>query len=71
MLGLKTMQDLIQKLIDGNNLTFEESKIAMNHIMEGTSTEAQFGAFVTSLRISLCQKMVRQLSLHFLVLLLL
>ena len=51
MLGLKTMQDLIQKLIDGNNLTFEESKIAMNHIMEGSSTEAQFGAFVTSLRI--------------------
>ena len=51
MLGLKTMQDLIQKLIDGKNLTFEESKIAMNHIMEGTSTEAQFGAFVTSLRI--------------------
>jgi len=45
------MQDFIQKLIDGNNLTFEESKIAMNHIMEGTSTEAQFGAFVTSLRI--------------------
>ena len=45
------MQDLIQKLIDGKNLTFEESKIAMNHIMEGTSTEAQFGAFVTSLRI--------------------
>ena len=27
MLGLKTMQDFIQKLIDGNNLTFEESKI--------------------------------------------
>ena len=51
MLGLKTMQDFIQKLIDGNNLTFEESKIAMNHIMEGSSTEAQFGAFVTSLRI--------------------
>ena len=25
MLGLKTMQDFIQKLIDGNNLTFEES----------------------------------------------
>ena len=45
------MQDFIQKLIDGNNLTFEESKIAMNHIMEGSSTEAQFGAFVTSLRI--------------------
>ena len=38
MLGLKTMQEFIQKLIDGNNLTFEESKIAMSHIMEGSST---------------------------------
>ena len=45
------IQELIQKLVDGLTLSFEESAQAMNQIMEGEATPAQFGAFVTSLRL--------------------
>ena len=45
------IQELIQKLVDGSTLSFEESAQAMNQIMEGEATPAQFGAFVTSLRL--------------------
>lgn len=40
----------IQKLVDGTNLTTEESKAVMNQIMSGEATSAQIGAFLTALR---------------------
>ena len=43
------IQELIQKLVDGLTLSFEESVQAMDQIMEGKATPAQFGAFVTAL----------------------
>ena len=45
------IQELIQKLVDGLTLSFDESVQAMNQIMEGEATPAQFGAFVTALRL--------------------
>jgi len=40
----------IQKLIDGMDLTYEESQIAMKEIMSGNATDAQIAAFLTALR---------------------
>jgi len=41
----------IQKLIDGTNLTYEESCTVMGEIMSGKTTNAQTAAFLTGLRI--------------------
>jgi anthranilate phosphoribosyltransferase len=41
----------IQKLIEGNNLTFEESSEIMREVMSGKTTNAQTAAFLTALRI--------------------
>jgi anthranilate phosphoribosyltransferase len=40
----------IQKIVDGNNLTSDQSKQIMNEIMTGKATNAQTAAFLTSLR---------------------
>ncbi|MCW4004781.1 MAG: anthranilate phosphoribosyltransferase [Candidatus Bathyarchaeota archaeon] len=40
----------IQKIIEGNNLTYEESAQIMNEIMTGKATNAQTAAFLTALR---------------------
>jgi anthranilate phosphoribosyltransferase len=40
----------IQKIIDGNNLTHEESGQIMSEIMSGKATNAQTAAFLTALR---------------------
>ena len=40
----------IQKLIEGNNLTFEESGEIMREVMSGKTTNAQTAAFLTALR---------------------
>ncbi len=40
----------LQKLIDRENISAEEAASAMTEIMEGRSTPAQIGAFLTSLR---------------------
>ena len=40
----------IQKLIDGANLTFEESQEIMREVMSGKATNAQIAAFLTALR---------------------
>jgi len=40
----------IQKLIDGMNLTYEESQKIMKEIMSGNATDAQIAAFLTALR---------------------
>jgi anthranilate phosphoribosyltransferase len=41
----------IQKLIDGANLTFEESQEIMREVMSGKATNAQIAAFLTALRL--------------------
>ena len=40
----------IASLISGRSLTMEEAALVMEEIMQGEVTPAQFGAFVTSLR---------------------
>ena len=45
------IQEAVQKLVEGISLNFEESAAAMTQIMEGNATPAQFGAFVTALRL--------------------
>ncbi len=40
----------IQKLIEGSDLTYEESGIIMNEVMSGKATNSQTAAFLTALR---------------------
>ncbi len=45
------IRESIQKLVDGTDLTHEESTLSMKEIMSGEVTNAQIGAFLTALRI--------------------
>jgi len=45
------IREAIQSLVAGKSLTMEEAAAVMNEIMEGQVTPAQFGAFVTALRL--------------------
>ena len=44
------IKECIQKLVNGADLTYEESTAAMKEIMSGEATNAQIGAFLTALR---------------------
>jgi anthranilate phosphoribosyltransferase len=44
------IKEAIQKLVDGKNLTYEESGEAMSEIMSGKTTNSQISAFLTALR---------------------
>lgn len=44
------MKELIQKLIEGKNLTPKEAESAMNLIMSGNATRIQMAGFLTALR---------------------
>lgn len=44
------MQEAIQKVVDGRDLTQEEAKQVMNEMLSGESTQAQLGAFLTAMR---------------------
>jgi len=44
------IREAIQKLIDGADLSFEESQSALEEIMSGEATNAQIAAFLTALR---------------------
>jgi anthranilate phosphoribosyltransferase len=44
------IRDSTQKLVDGANLTCEESRKVMKEIMSGQATSAQIAAFLTALR---------------------
>jgi anthranilate phosphoribosyltransferase len=44
------IKESIQKLVNGSNLTYEESASSMKEIMSGETTNAQIGAFLTALR---------------------
>ena len=43
--------EAISKVVSGESLTLEEAAQVMNEIMSGEATPAQFGAFVTALRL--------------------
>jgi anthranilate phosphoribosyltransferase len=45
------IREAIQALVAGQSLTMDEAAQVMNEIMEGEVTPAQFGAFVTALRL--------------------
>ena len=45
------IQDAIQTVVSGNSLSTDQSSDAMEQIMTGEATPAQFGALVTALRI--------------------
>lgn len=44
------IKDCIQALFSGEDLSFDVAGAAMNEIMDGVATPAQFGAFVSALR---------------------
>ena len=45
------IQEAIESVVNGKSLSMEAAKEVMNEIMNGESTPAQFGAFVTALRL--------------------
>ena len=45
------IRDSIEALVEGTSLTSEQAADAMTEIMTGDATPAQFGAFVTALRL--------------------
>ena len=45
------IREAISALIEGRSLTMDEASRVMEEIMEGEVTPAQFGAFVTALRL--------------------
>ncbi|MGB9960372.1 MAG: anthranilate phosphoribosyltransferase [Candidatus Bathyarchaeales archaeon] len=45
------IKEAIEKLVDGQDLTYEESRGVMKEIMLGEATQAQIAAFLTALRI--------------------
>jgi anthranilate phosphoribosyltransferase len=44
------IKEMIGRIVEGGDLSFEESKAVMNEIMEGIATEVQIGSFITALR---------------------
>jgi anthranilate phosphoribosyltransferase len=45
------IREAINALVEGHSLTMGEAAASMNEIMEGDATPAQFGAYVTALRL--------------------
>jgi len=46
------IKEAIAQLVDGHSLTIDEASTVMEEIMEGNATPAQFGSFVTALRLN-------------------
>lgn len=44
------IKEAINKVMNGNDLTYDESKAVMEEMMDGTATQAQMGGFLTALR---------------------
>ncbi|MDP7579397.1 MAG: anthranilate phosphoribosyltransferase [SAR202 cluster bacterium] len=44
------IQDAIESIVDGRDLSQHDASLAMDEIMNGDATPAQFGSFVTALR---------------------
>jgi anthranilate phosphoribosyltransferase len=49
--GTTVIKENIRKLVNGGDLTHEESTASMKEIMSGEATNAQIGAFLTALRL--------------------
>ena len=45
------IREAIDALVEGHSLTMDEAAASMNEIMKGDATPAQFGAYVTALRL--------------------
>ena len=45
------IREAIDALVEGHSLTMDEAAASMNEIMKGEATPAQFGAYVTALRL--------------------
>ncbi|HUU08358.1 MAG TPA: anthranilate phosphoribosyltransferase [Dehalococcoidales bacterium] len=45
------IKEAISSLVSGRSLTMDEAAMVMEEIMQGEATQAQFGAFVTALRL--------------------
>ena len=45
------IREAIDALVEGQSLTMDEAAASMNEIMKGDATPAQFGAYVTALRL--------------------
>ena len=45
------MRGYINKLADGENLTYGEAEAAMGYILDGGATQAQISAYLTAIRI--------------------
>ena len=58
------IKESIRKLVNGADLTYEESTASMKEIMSGAATSAQIGAFLTALRMKGETLMRLQLSLQ-------
>ncbi|WP_440448094.1 anthranilate phosphoribosyltransferase [Ruminococcus sp.] len=66
------IKEAIKKVVDGNNLTYDEAAAVMNEMMSGTATQAQTAAFLTALRIkgetideiTACATVMRDKALH-------
>lgn len=66
------IKEAIKKVVDGNNLTYDEATAVMNEMMSGTATQAQTAAFLTALRIkgetideiTACATVMRDKALH-------
>lgn len=44
------IKEMIGRVVEGGDLSFEESAVVMREIMEGIATEVQIGSFITALR---------------------
>lgn len=66
------IKEMIGKVVEGKNLSIEESKGVMNEIMEGKATDVQIGSFITALRmkgetvdeITGCASVMREKATH-------
>jgi anthranilate phosphoribosyltransferase len=66
------IKEIIGKVVEGNNLSIEESKAVMNEIMEGKATDVQIASFITALRmkgetvdeIAGCASVMREKATH-------
>ncbi len=44
------IKEMISKIVEGKDLSLEESKAVMSEVMEGKASEVQIGSFITALR---------------------
>ena len=66
------IKEAILKVVNGNDLTFEEATQVMDEMMSGTATQAQIAAYLTALRfkgetideITACATVMRDKAVH-------